>query len=351
MDISKFCVPPTTTVNNAVKQIDVTGKKVVFVIDEDERLIGIFTDGDMRRYMLANGDFSAPVTAAMNPKPLYFSQRDISGVRKYVEKNKIIVLPIVDDDMRLVSAYFWNDADGLNHVHSFPVDVPIVIMAGGKGTRLYPYTKILPKPLIPIGDIPITEHIINRFYKYGARSFYMIVNHKKNMVKAYYNDLEKDYRLELIEEEQFLGTGGGLSLLKGKIESTFFLSNCDILIDADYLSMYKYHKKKKNKLTIVCARKNFVVPYGVINLAASGDIDSFEEKPEFSFLTNTGVYLIEPSVVNDLQDGEYIDLPDIAKRYMAAGEKVGVYPITEKSWMDMGQLDEMESMMKELNLE
>ena len=228
--------------------------------------------------------------------------------------------------------------------------IQVVIMAGGKGTRLYPYTKILPKALIPIGDYTISERIINNFQQYGCKHFVMILNHKANMIKTYFEEIDKEYRIDFEKESKFLGTGGGLALLKGKINNTFFLSNCDILIDADLECIYKTHKKEKNKITFVCAMKDVVIPYGIIETDSYGKITEIKEKPEFSFLTNTGVYVVEPEVIEELVDDEFIHLPDIAKRYIEKGEKVGVFPISEKSWMDMGQFNEMDSMVKRLGV-
>ena len=182
--------------------------------------------------------------------------------------------------MNIISIVSWNDEEVETKKE---LDIPVVIMAGGLGTRLYPYTKVLPKPLIPIGEIPIAEHIINRFNNCGCKNFHLIVNHKKNMIKAYFNEIEKDYSVDYVDEDRPLGTGGGLSLLKGKINKTFILSNCDILIDENYEKIYEYHKKEKNLITMICSLKNIKIPYGVINIGENGEIDSMKEKPEVSF--------------------------------------------------------------------
>ena len=228
---------------------------------------------------------------------------------------------------------------------------PVVIMAGGLGTRLYPYTKILPKPLIPIGEMPIVEHIIHRFADVGCSAFTMIVNYKKSMIKSYFNDLQKDYTVDYVDEDTPLGTGGGLSLLKGKVTQTFFLTNCDILIDADFGDIYQYHKEKGNVITMVCAVKHFTIPYGVVELGGDGDISGITEKPEMNFLTNTGVYVVEPSVIDGLAYNEPIPFTDIIADVRAAGGRVGVYPVSENSWMDMGQLEELDNMRRRLEMQ
>ena len=228
------------------------------------------------------------------------------------------------------------------------VDIPVVMMAGGLGTRLYPYTKILPKPLIPVGERPISELIIDRFREFGCHRFTMVVNYKKGMIKSYFGDLEKDYALDFVDETRFMGTGGGLCLLKGRMDSPFFFTNCDTLLDLDFGDLYEKHRERGNLITMVCAFKHFTVPYGVVELGEDGGIAAMREKPELNFLTNTGVYVVEPRVVEEMQDGESIGFPDVIDRYRAAGERVGVYPINESAWMDMGQMEELEKMRRRL---
>ena len=277
----------------------------------------------------------------MNPNPqLYQSKDEVERERK----NQLrVIYPIVDEKNCIVDIIDYDQNNSKEIVSDVLSDIPLVIMAGGKGTRLYPYTKILPKPLIPIGDVTITERIIHSFQKYGCRHVLMILNH--NM-----SELEKDYTVDFVEEKEFLGTAGGLRLIKDKIHSTFFLSNCDILVNADLECIYKTHKAKGNKITFVCSMKDIVIPYGVVETNADGTITEMKEKPGFSFLINTGLYMIEPEVIEDIKPGEFIHLPDLAQRYIDAGEKVGVFPISEKAWMDMGQFNEMENMMKNLGL-
>lgn len=346
MDIKQYFVHESISVRDAIKAIDAMGKKVVFVVDTEEKLLGIFTDGDMRRFILKNGDLSIPVREVMNSRPVVFREGEEFDLNEEIKKSNMLVYPVVSEEGRVIRAIFWDEADIVSSDDLLPLEMPIVIMAGGKGSRLHPYTKILPKPLIPIGELPISEHIIRRFLKYNCQEFYMIVNYKKNMIKAYFNELEKNYNLHYVEEKEFLGTGGGLGLLRATIKSTFFLSNCDILVEANYGSIYRHHIKSGNKITVVCAMKHLTVPYGVIKLDERGIISEMTEKPEFSFLTNTGLYVIEPEVIGDIQPETFIHLPTIIQGYMDKKENIGVYPISEKQWLDMGQLADLENMVK-----
>lgn len=346
MDIKDFLIDEEASMIEAMERLNVVAKKVLFVTQND-KFVAAITDGDIRRWILRKGNLEAKVKEIANYSPIYLTEKDKQVSKKYMKKYSVEVLPILNDQGDIVSVVLWNDE---KIERKKTLKTPVVIMAGGLGTRLYPYTKILPKPLIPIGEIPIAEHIINRFYSYGCQEFFMIVNHKKNMIKAYFNEIEKDYHIKYIDEDQPLGTGGGLSLLKGKIEGTFILSNCDILIDEDFENIYKYHQEEKNIITMVCSLKKVRIPYGVVEINETGKIENMREKPELSFFTNTGVYIVESRILDDLIDGEHKDFPDIIKKYMDTNEKVGIYPIGENQWLDMGQMDGMEAMHQKMGL-
>lgn len=347
MDVSKYLVPEELSISEAVKAIDEGKRKVVFCL-RDGRLSGCFTDGDMRRYILRDGDMHKSVAQAMNPKPVFFPLSQEEEARNFLRVSGAVAVPMVDEQGGVARIFFRGDDTSI--VRLLPEPIPLVVMAGGKGTRLYPFTKVLPKPLIPIGETPILDRIIDRFGQCGVKDVYLILNHKRNMIKAYYNEIRLPYNIRFVDEEQPLGTGGGLSLLKGEIGTTFFLSNCDCLLDMDYLCMYEYHKAHKNTMTMVVAAKNMGLPYGVVELDKQGNLQMIREKPEYSFLVNTGIYVMEPEGMEFIGRDERIDIPDLAKRLMAAGRRVGGYPITEKSWLDMGQLSEMKTMMKELGI-
>lgn len=240
MEIKDFLIDEESTMIEAMHQLDRVAKKVLFVL-QNGKFTAAITDGDIRRWILKKGNLDARVKDIANYNPKFLGLKDKAIAREYMRKHSIESLPIVDEKMNIISIISWNDEE---YGNDRTLNIPVVIMAGGLGTRLYPFTKILPKPLIPIGEIPIAEHIINRFYKYGCNKF-LVVNHKKNMIKAYFNEIEKNYSVIYIDEDKPLGTGGGLGFLKGKIQTTFILSNCDILIDEDYEKIYNYHKKEK----------------------------------------------------------------------------------------------------------
>lgn len=347
----KICVELNITIKEAIKAIDDGARKMVLVIDEANTLLGIVTDSDIRRYILQNGDLDKNVSKAMQKNPVCLYEDERKKIKPMMVKHGFDVLPIINRQRKLVDVVFLKDIikdDGIADVEE--MHLPIVIMAGGKGTRLQPYTNIIPKPLIPIGDTTIVERIIQKFTNYGCDEFYMTVNYKKNMIKSYFEDIAVPYTLEYVEEEKFLGTGGSLFFLKDRIETTFFVSNCDVLIDADYSDILKHHKQKGNQITLVTSLKNFTIPYGVVHISKDGDVSEMKEKPEYDFLVNTGMYILEPETLKDIPENEFFHITDLINQYIKEGKKVGVYPITGNAWLDMGELKEMERMVEKLGL-
>jgi NDP-sugar pyrophosphorylase family protein len=217
------------------------------------------------------------------------------------------------------------------------INLPVVIMAGGLGTRLKPLTNILPKPLLPYGNSTILESIIQRFAKYGCRDFFLSVNYKADLIQYYFDSLEvKNYNLTLFGEPIPLGTAGSLSLLKDTLTSTFIVSNCDSIIDEDYSEIIKCHKSQNNELTIVASLKQFTIPYGTLESGDNGELISLQEKPELTFLINSGLYVLEPHLLDEIPENTFFHMTHLIEKVKTGGGKVGVFPISEKSWTDIG---------------
>ena len=328
------------SISDAMQKINKNSAGILFLVSDDNRLKACITDGDIRRWLLAGGGLSEPAQNAANKYPK--CARSVEEARTLYHKRNFIAIPIIDDSGLLLDVY--TGFNGENKKSHNPLHVPVVINAGGKGTRLDPFTRVLPKPLIPVGEYPIIELIMREYQKYACDDFHIIVNYKKDLLKAYFVDNERQYKIHWYDENQPLGTGGGLSLLKGKLDSTFFFINCDALLKADYGDMLAFHKEQGNAITMICAYKNFEIPYGVIEMGVNGKIEDMREKPVMSFLTNTGCYIVEPEVLGEMLEGESIGFPDVVVRQKEKGRKVAAYPISENDWMDMGQLPELEKM-------
>lgn len=345
MNLEQYFIGKNTIVREAMKKLEMAKPKILFVVD-GKRLMGSLTDGDLRRFLLASGKLEDTIESACTKKPLVANSHE-EAKRLYDERD-YVAIPIVDETGNVLDIYVGRLEEDKP---SCKLDIPVVINAGGKGTRLDLFTKVLPKPLIPVGEYPIVEHILRRFVDYGCERFTMIVNYKKQLIKAFFSESENPYNISFVDEEKPLGTGGGLSLLKNDLKETFFFTNCDILVGDDYESMLKFHREKKNAITMVCAYKNIVIPYGVIEMGADGAIEEMKEKPELSFLTNTGLYIVEPEVLALIDDDTPIGFPDVIKKAKALGMKIAAYPINGDEWMDMGQLPELEKTNERLSKE
>ena len=223
--ISKYVGNQSMAIVDAMAKIDANTKGILFIVDDNQTLVGALTDGDIRRWILNSGEVSATVSCAMNKSPKYLKANEKNKALQVMNEKAIIALPVLDEDMRVIDVVFKSDA----MEHEVPKrklsGVPVVIMAGGKGTRLYPYTKILPKPLVPIGDTPIVERIINYFSDFGMKSFYMTVNYKKAMIRFYFDEVEKDYTIKYVEENKPLGTGGSIKLIEDRFDKPIFMFN------------------------------------------------------------------------------------------------------------------------------
>ena len=345
MQLSSYIVNIESTIIAAMNKINQNAKGIIYVTNHD-KLIGVVTDGDIRRYILAEGNLEKNILEILNKNYKFLFENEENNAKKMMSEYKIRSIPILDTQYRIVKICF--DEESVSREKK-QLDIPVVIMAGGKGTRLYPYTQILPKPLIPIGEKTITEHIISRFQAYGCSHFDMIVNYKKNFIKSYFGDNENTYDVNFIDEMDFLGTGGGLKLLEGRYATPFFMTNCDILIEEDYAKILEYHQESKNIITMVCAEKSMVLPYGTVEVSEDGKATGLKEKPSLSFNTNTGFYVIEPEFLDMIPDNTFIHITDVIQKCIDEGKDVGVYTISEEKWLDMGQMEEMEKMRKKLN--
>ena len=349
MDLQKFIVQENTDVIEVMRQIDTGARGIAFVC-RGRQLCAAVTDGDIRRHIMANGSLTDSIMKIASVPPIFLEQGEENRAVDVMEKNYITAVPIVNENHEIVDICFWRAESHNPSKEKASLRIPLVIMAGGKGTRLKPYTDILPKPLIPIGDKTITEHIMDRFAEYDCKEVTMIVNYKKDFIKAYFKDVNTESKITFVEEEEYLGTGGGLRLLLDRLNSTFFMSNCDILIDADYDKMLQYHQTQGNLITMVCARRQFDIPYGTIQTDDEGLVTKLVEKPGFEYKINTGFYLIEPAFLQKIPDNTYIHITDVIDRCIAEGDKVGTFLIGDDCWMDMGQLDELGKMKEKLGV-
>ncbi len=335
----------------ALRLLDETAEKVLFVVDVDGRLLGTLTDGDIRRYLLNGGSLENSVSEVYNknPKFLYADEYSLERAKTLCLKYKTVLLPITDRAKKLVNLISWAkifSGDSHRVIRRRKIRVPVVIMAGGRGTRLDPFTRILPKPLIPIGEKPIIEMIIDKFREYGMDDFYITLNHRSKMIKAYFEEFKKKYKITYIDEEMPLGTAGSLRYLPEAIQGALFVSNSDIIVEEGYDKILKFHNANQNEITIVASIKNYIIPYGVCEIENGGILRKISEKPNFSFLVNTGMYIVNASVLPFIPEGQFYHITQLIEEVRGRGKKIGVFPISEKSWIDIGEWSKYKEVLK-----
>ncbi len=350
--LKKVLINMGQSINGALRQMDAAGEKTMFVVDKENKLLGAVTDGDIRRWILKGRSLNDDVSNVMNRKPISLAKEfEQEKAKAIMIKKDIDCLPIIDDDKNLISAVWWVDLFKDKPKKLESLKLPVVIMAGGEGVRLRPFTKILPKPLMPIGDRPIIEIIIDRFFNYGCTDFYLSLNYKSNIIKAYFSDFEHKYKINYIFENKPLGTAGSLHFLKNIVKKTLFVSNCDIIIEADYADILKFHRQKKNKITLVSSMKNFTIPYGICEIENGGILKGIREKPGFDFLVNTGMYVLDAAVLEDIPRNQLYNITDLISSYIEKQGRVGGYPVSEKSWIDIGQMEMIQNNLRNINIQ
>ncbi|HOW27017.1 MAG TPA: nucleotidyltransferase family protein [Elusimicrobiota bacterium] len=346
--IKKIVVQSTLNARQTLDKMEAGGGRILFVVDREGSITGVVTDGDIRRWILKGGTLNEPISKVMHRDPTVLREGfSLAEARELMLSRSIDCLPVVDAKRRVVSAIWLKDLfEKKKGSPKKPLGMPVVIMAGGEGNRLAPFTHVLPKPLVPVGGKPIIERIIDRFGEYDCNEFFLTINYKSHLIKAYFHDSGQRSKVNLryVEESKPLGTAGSLGLLKTKIKSTFWVSNCDILIEADFADIVQFHRNHSNGITLVGSMKHYTIPYGVCRLDARGDLKNIDEKPEYDFLVNTGVYVLEPEVLRLIPPDRKFHFTELIDVCLKKGQKIGVYPISEKSWMDMGQLEELKAM-------
>ncbi len=354
MSFSSFLIPADFAVKQAMRQLESSAGKILFVVDKHQKLIGSVTDGDIRRWILNKGDLDHSIDQVCNLSPFTvtpgYTKAFVKGVMK---KEKIHCIPVLDDSKTVIELLFWDVLfEGISPQKiRKSLEIPVVIMAGGMGSRLAPFTTILPKPLIPLGDKSILEKIIDQFLDYHCQHFYISVNYKSKIIKSYFEELNPPYSLTYLYEDSPLGTAGCLQFLKEKVSGSFLVTNCDILVEVDYAKLLQFHQKNKSDITLVGSMKHYAIPYGVCEIENGGKLVRINEKPEMSFLVNTGMYIVESRVLDMIPSKEVFHMTHLIEKVTALGGKVDVYPITENAWTDIGEWTEYKHALKHLKID
>ena len=352
-EYKSILIDPETSVRNAMQQLDKTAEKILFVVEQDNKLRGSLTDGDIRRWILNEGSLKTPVSKVCFKGTFYVKNGyNLDDVKAEIIKRKIVYVPVTNEQKQIIEFLVWDRLfdQGVQRRVQAKLEIPVVIMAGGKGTRLDPFTRILPKPLIPIGDKTILEIIIDKFVQYQVNQFYISVNYKARIIKAYLEELNNNHDYFYLEENKPLGTAGALAQLKDQVKTPVLVTNCDIIIDMDYADLARHHIEKGNDITMVASVKHYNIPYGVCEIENGGQLREIKEKPEYSFLINTGMYILSPAVLSLIPENELFHITHLIEKVSETGGKVGIYPISENAWVDTGEWEEYKKTTARLTL-
>jgi dTDP-glucose pyrophosphorylase/predicted transcriptional regulator len=330
-------VKTNTPIKIAIEQINKVGIKIALVLDENYRLLGTISDGDFRRGMLSGLTLEDTVEKIMNKNPRTVNQGTSRlEILKLMNDTKILQIPIVDRNNFVIGLHLWDDIS-VQAKHSNIM----VIMAGGKGSRLHPQTENRPKPMLLVAGIPILEHIIKRARSQGFNHFIVAINYLGQIIEDYFKDGQKfGVKIEYLREDVPLGTAGALSLLRRKPERAFIVTNGDVITDINYSDFLEYHAVQNAAVTVAVHTHEFQIPYGVVQINGL-EVESYEEKPIVSSLINAGVYALDPDILDLITEPKFRDMPELLDISRDLKKKVIVYPLHE-SWIDIGRPIDLE---------
>tara|TARA_Y100000294_G_scaffold46423_1_gene43047 strand:- start:314 stop:1396 length:1083 start_codon:yes stop_codon:yes gene_type:complete len=349
------------SIKDALKKLTKVGEKCLVVVDKENKLLGTLSDGDVRKAILKGKYNKDKINKYYQTKPTFLIAGDysLSQAKNIFAKKRIDVIPIVKKSKKVIDILtfenFFKENDTNNYSKKFQIKLPdksayydVVIMAGGKGARLEPFTNVLPKPLVPINEKPVIEHIIERFIENKVSNFFITLNYKSKILKAFFQEMKPGFKLSFVDEPKPLGTAGGLSLLRGKIKKPFLVTNCDTIIKINFDDLMNFHISNDNDITLVVSSKEHIIPYGTCKLTKTGYLKKIIEKPKFDFFVNVGLYVLNPNLINLIPRNKNYNMTDLIQDAKRKKKQVGVYPIDDASWIDVGQWSEYHKAIEKL---
>ncbi len=341
--MKNYLIEQNKKIKDALLKLEANKSKCLIVTDKKNILKGTLTDGDIRRAMLQNANLNSSIKKYVKKKPLYLdnnktSKLYINSIIKKIKDDNIDLIPVISNNFKIKDIIFKKKFEKILPRNKTISSVPVLIMAGGKGTRLKQFTNYFPKPLVPIEDTTAIEYIINSFKNFDFKNFFISLNYKKNLIKSYLKE-NKVKNLTYLEEKTFLGTAGAISMLKGKVKTDFFIINCDTILSINFQSLYNYHKKNNYQITLVAAAKNYVLPYGSCEIKKNRELKKIKEKPVIKQFVNVGLYILKPEIIKLVKKNQNIGMDALIKKVNSTGGKVGVFPINSNNWQDTGSLN------------
>lgn len=337
----KAVISANASLRDAAKNLSKSSLRIVLVTDSAMKLLGVISDGDIRRGLLRGLTLDSDLNEILHKNPLVAPEgMPQSLIRQLMVLNKVQQIPEIDSDGRVVSLYTWDQFKIKERISN-----TMFILAGGEGTRLRPYTENCPKPMLLVGDKPMLQHIIERAISEGFDHFLLSVNYLANVIKDYFGDGSNfGVKIEYIHEDLPLGTAGSLSLISKMINEPFVVTNGDVLSGIQYSDLLEFHNRQKSVATMAVRSYEWQNPFGVVHIDGLS-IVGFEEKPVTRSHINAGIYALSPVALQELNYGETCDMPTLFERLQAKSHKTIVYPMHEP-WLDVGRQDDLSAANK-----
>ncbi len=339
----KTLIRMENSVGDAIKVIDESSLRTALVVDEHFKLLGIVTDGDIRRGLLRGVNLDSNICEVVNRTPKVSTMESSKKERLAILKeHDLLSLPIVNDLNEVVGLDLLPSLTEKNVKNNI-----VFLMAGGFGQRLRPLTEDCPKPLLNVGSKPILESILDRFSSFGFHNFYLSLHYLPEKIKSHFGNGENwDVSIKYVHEETPLGTAGALSLLPETIpDEPIIVMNGDLLTKVNFENLLEFHKSSMNQITMAVREYSFQVPYGVVKHTA-GRIESLEEKPKHQFFVNAGIYVIEPNVIKSMARNKKVDMTELLDQQLSEKKNLSMFPIHEY-WLDIGQMNDFKTAQRE----
>ena len=329
-------VSPQTPLREVISVINENSQQFALVVDDADRLLGVVTDGDVRRAILRGSELDSPASIVMNSNPRFAkSSESLQKVYELMADADVRHMPLVDEK-GVVTGYATLD----ELAHPEQISNPVILMAGGKGQRLYPLTKDVPKPMLPVGDTPIIGIILERLRSQGFRDIRISVNYLAEIIEDYVGDGSRfGLSVQYIHEDSPLGTAGALATQKGSIAEPFIVMNSDLLTHVNLRDLLSFHSKNEASATVGVREHVIQVPFGVVSVEDSY-VTGLTEKPLHRSLVSAGIYALDPSSIEQLEVGQYCDMPTLLSNLMQNARAVAAFPIHE-SWLDVGRPEDL----------
>lgn len=330
----KAALKANANLREALRVIDISVMQIALVIDDNNRLLGTITDGDIRRALLRGDDMDTPVDSFMNANPITgLADEDHAIWQRTMIRHNLQHLPILDMNGRIVDCVRYVPPQEPNRENF------IILMAGGLGSRLYPLTENQPKPLLRVGAKPILETIIENFRNQGFYHIYLSINHMGNMIREYFGHGDKwDVEISYLEEKERLGTAGALSLLTEEPSLPMIVMNADLLTNVDFVRLLDFHERQQAVATLCVREYSYQIPYGVVKID-DYTVEMLQEKPVQRHFVNAGIYTLDPEILDLIPSGKFYDITTLFGMLLNEKKKISGFPLRDY-WIDIGRMDD-----------